>query len=59
MTYIHITGNFAKEGQCGRCSNMMLVGCVTGVCKANNYEDCMTEDNCNCGKYTKGEPDCE
>ena len=27
--------------------------------KANNYEDCMTKDDCNCGMYEKGEPECD
>ena len=38
MSYFHITGNFATEGQCGTCKHMILCGCVIGVCKANNYE---------------------
>ncbi len=59
MSYFHITRNFATEGQCGTCKHMILCGCVIGVCKANNYEDCMTEDNCNCGMYEKGEPECD
>ena len=59
MGYFHITGNFAKEGQCGRCRHMIICGCVTGVCKINDYSDCMTEDECDCGKYEQGEPECD
>ena len=56
MNYFHITRNNATDGQCGTCSNFVLCGCLLGVCSVNNYEEYMTEDECDCGKYNKGEP---
>ncbi|AIY85305.1 hypothetical protein U729_3101 (plasmid) [Clostridium baratii str. Sullivan] len=56
MNTIHICGNFAKEGECGTCKHMLLAGCVTGVCEANEYEDCITTNKCICGKYEEGQP---
>lgn len=53
---MHISGNFAIEGECGTCSNFILIGVSCGVCQANNYKDCMCCDKCNCDKYEQGKP---
>ena len=52
---MHICGNFAVEGQCGKCKHFMLVGICSGVCSANEYEDRMNTEHCD--KYELGEPD--
>jgi hypothetical protein len=51
----HISGNFASEGQCGRCVHFILVGTCTGVCSKNNYEDRINTETCD--KYEYGEPE--
>lgn len=56
MSIINICGNFSNDGECGTCKHMLLCGCVTGVCEANDYEDCITGDKCKCNKYEKGQP---
>lgn len=48
----NICGNFAIEGECGTCKYFCIVGVCTGVCEANDYEDCMTTDDA-CDIYEK------
>ena len=51
----HISGNFASEGLCGRCSHFILVGTRIGMCSKNDYEECLNTDTCE--KYEYGEPE--
>lgn len=40
-------GNFGPEISCSKCRYFILVGVNSGVCEANDYEDTMSNGNCN------------
>ena len=48
---MHIGGNFAIEGECGKCKHFLVCGVVLGVCSKDDYRDRITTDKCDIGKY--------